>query len=418
VTAARAFDAVVVGAGAAGFLAAITAARNGRRVLLLEKNKRAGLKILVSGGTRCNVTNELGADEMAPEYGRAASFLLPSLRAFDSRAARRFFASAGVETKVEPEGKVFPRSDRATDVLDALLRELGMSGAALAEGRPALAIERLAPEDFRIDTPQGPIGARRVVVTTGGLSYPKLGTTGDGYAIARAFGHRVQQTTPALVALIVDVPWVRALSGLTLPRARVAVVSGKKTLAERTRGFLFTHFGVSGPAAMDVSGAVARFEADGAMEGDKAPRLRLDFAPDVAEAALDEALRAAAVRDGSRPIASALPAAIPERLRLALLEQSGVPAERRAAELGREERRRLVAAVKATELPVAGTRGYAHAEVTAGGVDLREIEAETMESRFVRGLFFAGEVLDAHGPIGGFNFQAAFATGAAAGRVI
>src|SRR5262249_15211886 len=158
------------------------------------------------GGTRCNVTNELGADEMAPEYGRAASFLLPSLRAFDSRAARAFFAGAGVETKVEPEGKVFPVSNRATDVLDALLRQLRPSGASLAVGRPALAVERLAPEDFRIDTPEGPIGARRVVVTTGGLSYPKLGTTGDGYAIARAFDHRVQKTTPALVALIVDVP--------------------------------------------------------------------------------------------------------------------------------------------------------------------------------------------------------------------
>lgn len=412
------FDVVVIGAGAAGFMAAIQAARRGRRVLLLEKNPRPGLKILVSGGTRCNLTNDLDADGMAPEFGRAASFLLPSLRAFDSRETVRFFGTAGVETKCEPEGKIFPKSNRATDVLEALLRELRTSGAGMALGRPALAVERLGPEDFRIDTPAGPIGARRVIVTTGGLSYPKLGTTGDGYAIARAFGHRIRPTTPALVALVVDVPWVRALSGVTLPRARVAVVSGKRVLAERTRGFLFTHFGVSGPAPMDVSAEVARFEADSALEGPKAPRLRLDFAPDVTEAALDDALRAAASREGSRPVPAVLPESLPERLRHALLDVAQVPIDRRAAELSREERRRLVAAVKATDLPVAGTRGYAHAEVTAGGVDLREIDPVTLESRFVHGLFFAGEVLDAHGPIGGFNFQAAFATGAAAGRIV
>lgn len=408
-------DVAVLGAGAAGFLAAIRAASRGRRVLLLEKNRKPGVKILISGGTRCNLTNDSPAESLAAEFGPASAFVLPSLRAFDSRATVQFFERAGVATKVEGEGKVFPRSNRATDVVAVLVKALEDGGATLALEQPALSLSRGGGGAFAIETPRGAVVARRVVVTTGGASYAKTGATGDGYAFARSFGHRIVTPRPALVALIVDVPWVRALSGLTLPSVRVSVQSGKRRLAERRRGFLFTHFGLSGPAVMDVSRAVTELEARGRLEGPGAPRLALDFVPDLAEEAVDAAIRDAASRDGAQRVGSALPGRLPERLVEALLQASDVPGSRRAAELTRDERRRLVATLKVTELPIAGTRGFDRAEVTAGGVDLREIDPHTLESKFVPGLFFAGEVLDVDGPIGGFNFQAAFATGFAAG---
>jgi predicted Rossmann fold flavoprotein len=420
----------VLGAGAAGLCAAIRAAERGRSTLLLEKNRRPGVKILMSGGTRCNLTNARGLRNLRvvsgpidsaydPRQGRGArsiqeafgpggAFLGPALRALGVEQTVALFEAEGVATKVEANGKVFPVSDRATDVLDALLRRLERSGATLRTNAPVARVEPAA-EGFEVFLPDGPVRARRVVVTVGGQSYPGCGTTGDGYAIARRFGHAIVEPRPALVPIRVEAAWVPGLRGLTVADARAAVVGPSGSpLLERREAVLFAHFGLTGPAILDVSRAVARHDGPGRLD------LVLDFAPDERAEALDARIQAAS-RVGRPSVVNLLPAALPRRLAEALLAAAAVPIARTGPELSREERRRLVGILKGLRLPVAGTLGFGKAEVTSGGVALEEVDPETLESRLRPGLHFAGEVLDLDGLIGGYNFQAAWSTGWLAG---
>ncbi|HWE38455.1 MAG TPA: NAD(P)/FAD-dependent oxidoreductase [Isosphaeraceae bacterium] len=427
------YDVAVLGAGAAGLLAAILAAERGRRTVLVEKNRRPGVKILMSGGTRCNLTNARGLRDLGvvsgpidPAYdprqargarsirqafGAGGSFLGPALKALSVERTVALFEAEGVATKVEGNGKVFPVTDRAVDVLDALVRRLGRSGAELRCESAAVGVER-HDEGFVVHFEQGQLYARRVVIAVGGRSYPGCGTTGDGYAIARHFGHTIVEPRPALVPLRVVEPWVTELKGLTVPDANAAIVgpSGAPLLSRR-EAILFAHFGLTGPAILDVSRAVARHEGNGPLT------LTIDFAPDERPEALDAHLQGAG-RVGRPRVVTLLPSALPRRLAEAIVVAAGVPVDRVGPELARDERRRLVQAVKGLRLPVAGTLGFAKAEVTSGGVALDEVDPATLESRLVPGLHFAGEVLDLDGLIGGYNFQAAWSTGWLAGEVV
>jgi predicted Rossmann fold flavoprotein len=420
------YDLAILGAGAAGLMAAIRAAECGRKVVLVEKNRRPGVKILISGGTRCNLTNARGlrnlrvvsgpidpaydprqargARSIQDAFGPGGKFLGPSLKALGVEDTVAFFEREGVATKVEGNGKVFPVSDRATDVLDALLRRLGRSGARLLTNAPSLGVEP-SEDGFEVRLPDGPIRAHRVVVAAGGQSYPGSGTTGDGYAIARGFGHTIVEPRPALVPLRVEADWVPGLKGLTVPDL-IASIRGPSgpALHERREAMLFAHFGLTGPAILDVSRAVARHDGPDRLD------LALDFLPDLRTEAIDEAIQSSA-RSGKRPVASLLPEAIPRRLADALLAAASVPPTRTGPELSREERRRLVGVLKGLRLPVTGTLGFAKAEVTSGGVALDEVDSTTLESRRQPGLHFAGEVLDLDGLIGGYNFQAAWSMG-------
>jgi predicted Rossmann fold flavoprotein len=427
------FDVVVLGAGAAGLLAAIRAAERGRRVLLLEKNRRPGVKILMSGGTRCNITNARGlrglhvvsgpidpaydpaeargARGIQQAFGAGGKFLGPALRALGVERTVALFEAEGVATKVEGNGKVFPVSDKATDVLAALVGRLERSGAALRTGCPALAVEA-ADDRFAVRLPDATVRAARVIVAVGGQTYPGCGTTGDGYAIARHFGHAIVEPRPALVPIRVGAAWVPELKGLTVPDARAAIVGpAGPALLERREAVLFAHFGLTGPAILDVSRAVARHDGPGPLE------LILDFAPDDRAEALDEHLRTAS-RAGRPAVVGLLPSHLPRRLAEVLMGVAGVPARRTGPELSRDERRRLVATLKGLRLAVAGTLGFAKAEVTSGGVALAEVDPETLQSRLRPGLHFAGEVLDLDGLIGGYNFQAAWSTGWLAGESV
>ena len=428
------FEAAILGAGAAGLVAAIRAAERGVRVLLVEKNRRPGVKILMSGGTRCNLTNARGLRDLKvvsgpidpaydPRQGQGArsiqrafdaggKFLGPALKALGVERTVAIFEAEGVATKVEGNGKVFPVSDRAADVLAALLRRLERSGASLRCECPALTVEPREGGGFDIRLPGATVAARRVVVAVGGQSYPGCGTTGDGYAIARRFGHTIVEPRPALVPLRVDADWVPGLKGLTVPDA-VARIQGPAgpPLSERREAILFAHFGLTGPAILDVSRAVARHDGSTRLD------LVLDFAPEMRPEALDRHLRTAS-RTGRRPVVGLLPADLPRRLVEALVSASGVPPGRIGPDLSREERLRLVASMKGVRLPVAGTLGFAKAEVTCGGVALEEVDPQTLESRIQPGLHFAGEVLDLDGLIGGYNFQAAWSTGWLAGEML
>ena len=403
------WDVVVVGAGAAGLLAAARAAERGRRVLLLEKNRKPGVKILMSGGTRCNLTHATDARGIVAAYGPPGRFLHSALAALSPADLVELIEAEGVPTKVEPTGKIFPASDRALDVLNALLRRLERSGATLARAEPLRELER-ADGGFRLTTPHRTLLAERVILTTGGQSYPGCGTTGDGYRWAAQLGHTIIPPRPALVPVTVSAPWVHALQGITVPDVTLRVVDAAGACLARDRGsFLFTHFGLSGPVVLNVSRAVS---------GHSDPRtlaLEADFLPALAEPALAELLRRESAAAGKKPLAGVLSAHIPRRLAEALLEQAGLPADRKAAALSRVERAALVRAVKQQRIPVTGTLGFKKAEVTAGGIALAEVDSRTMASQRVPGLYLAGEVLDLDGPIGGYNFQAAFSTGWLAG---
>jgi predicted Rossmann fold flavoprotein len=406
------YDVAVLGGGAAGLFAAIRAAREKKRAILLEKNRRLGVKISISGGTRCNVTNASSAREIAEAFGRRGRFLGPALAELPPEAVVRFFEDAGVPLKVENDvkpGKVFPVSDRATDVLSALLRRLSESGAETRLEAPVFGLDPLPGGGFEVASACGPIFARAAIVATGGASYPRCGTTGDGYAIARRFGHAIVEPLPALVPLVLRAPWIAALRGVKIERARVAALVENRRVDSREGAILFTHFGLSGPAILDLSSALVR-----AARGRKA-EIEIDFFPGEDCFATEARLFEAARTQGARLTKAALSPPLPEGLAAALLAHAGVPAIRRASELLRDERRQIVRALRACRLEVSGDRGFAQAEVTSGGVSLDEIDPRTCESKKQPGLYFVGEVLDLDGPIGGYNFQAAYSTGWLAG---
>src|SRR5262245_14266582 len=278
------WDAVIVGAGAAGLMAAIHAAERGRRTLLLEKNRKPGVKILMSGGTRCNITHATDNRGIVEAYGPPGRFLHSALAALSVEATVALFEAEAVATKVEETGKVFPVSNKATDVLAALLRRLERSGATLALGEPALDLRR-TEAGFSLTTPQRVVGASRVILTSGGRSYPGSGTTGDGYRFAAQFGHTVIPPRPALVPITVALPWVAELRGVTLPDVAVRVLEGERCLASRRGSLLFAHFGLSGPVILDVSRVVSGHPAPSGL------RLEFDLLPAVREPDLDEELR-------------------------------------------------------------------------------------------------------------------------------
>ena len=397
-------DVAVIGGGAAGLVAAVFAGRAGARTVVLERTRRGGKKIVVSGGGRCNVLPSV-ADERLFVTDSSPRLLARILASWPLAEQRRFFeGDLGVPLALEPEtGKLFPASDRATDVRDALVEAARQSGADLWFDAEVRAVEPAAA-GWRVALASGAaVEARAVVVATGGLSVPKTGSDGFGLRLAAATGHRVEPTYPALAPLTAEPARHADLAGVSVPAAHVRVPLGRGAF-ETSGGFLFTHRGYSGPAVLNVSHLTALGRARG-----EAPAVEVRWAdaPDVWRAALQE--------PGRGLVATALRAGLPARLADRLMADAGVPPDRARADLRRDERRRLLAALTAYRLPWTGDEGYKKAEVTGGGVGLGEVRTATLESRRAPGLFFAGEVLDAFGPIGGHNFLWAWATGRLAG---
>jgi predicted Rossmann fold flavoprotein len=416
------WDAIIVGGGAAGLWAAGTAAQRGKKVLVLEKNNKAGVKILMSGGTRCNITHHADSRKIAEAFGKQGRVLLSVLKRLSPEDVVREFESEGVQTKVEETGKVFPVSDRAIDVRDAVVRRLARYGAELLCG---CAVDSVGPDatgdGFQIQaTVQGrqlQVHSKTVLITTGGLSYSGCGTTGDGYAWLKSMGHSITPLRPALTPLTSPETRVHELSGLTLEdvlvRAQIHAHSGdtkplKLERRESRGGFLWTHKGCSGPTSMNVS----RCFSDRGLED----RLELvvDLLPDSSVEQLEEWI-AQETRQSNRALSTVLSHRIPKRLATSILESIGADYDPHMAELPRAIRIKMIESLKQYRIEISGTLGYPKAEVTAGGVELGEVNFQDMQSRRQAGLYLAGEILDLDGPIGGYNFQAAWSTGHTAG---
>jgi predicted Rossmann fold flavoprotein len=388
----RSCDVAVVGAGAAGLMAAIAAARGGARVVALEGAPRIGAKIVISGGGRCNVTHDVVT---AADFNGAHNTIAKVLRTFDVAATVAFFESLGVPLKREEGGKLFPVSDRARDVVDALVSAARSAGVELVTGEKVTSID----QGFVIN---GNLQAARVILSTGGRSVPKTGSDGSGYALARAFGHSVTPLFPALVPLVVESGhWTTTLSGTSLD-AELAVQSETGRVLHRARGsMLFTHFGLSGPVVLDVSRHwIAAQPAT----------LSANLLPGETFESLDAALLDERRRNPAATLASVLRRRLPDRLASQL-----APEPTPLTRVTKEDRRRVVRSVVALELPVVRDRGFDYAEVTAGGVPLSEVHVATMQSRLQPGLYLCGEILDVDGKIGGYNFQWAWSSGRAAG---
>jgi len=413
---------VIVGAGAAGLASAIFAAEEGARaakpfrIVVLESARKIGAKILISGGGRCNVTHERVS---ADDFNGARNPIRNVLAAFDADAARRWFESLGVALKHEETGKLFPVSDRAQTVVDALVARCRALGVVLRTGcrvdgirlREADAARDGFDVTFDHDGTRETLHALRVIVTTGGRSLPRTGSDGNGYALVRALGHTVTATHPALVPLLLRRGFFHAdLRGIAHP-AELSTFAGGKRIDRRSGSLLWTHFGISGPVVLDASRhwVLARAHRDDV-------ELRVSFVPGESAEQLDARLRALASERPRASLGRLLAMQLPERLADTLLATADVDPATPIAQLARDARRQLVRVLTELVLPVESSRGWDHAEVTAGGVPLAEVDYRTLASRKAAGLYLAGEILDCEGRIGGFNFQWAWATGFLAGR--
>jgi predicted Rossmann fold flavoprotein len=409
------WDIVIVGAGAAGLATAIftRAGRSRPTVLLLDGARRPGAKILVSGGGRCNVTNAVVTER--DYWGGSPAAIRRVLRAFPVERTVAFFSGAGVPLHEEEDGKLFPDSHRARDVLDALLGLAAARGVAFGWSTRVHAVAADA-QGFRIGTPAGTLAARAVVLATGGLALPKSGSDGAGYAMARALGHTLVPTTPALAPLILDPSGDDGLhrewSGTSLS-AELSLWCDDRLAQHLSGPLLWTHFGISGPVALNASRHWLRARLEG-----RTVALTANFRPGRTFEDMDAHWLSERRRNPRRTVGGVLDACLPGAMATGIASRAGVPRALPLASLPRAARRQLMHAITRWPLPVTGSRGYPYAEATAGGVPMVEVDPATMESRACRGLFLVGEMLDVDGRLGGFNFQWAWSSAFVAGAAL
>ena len=403
---------IVVGAGPAGMMAAIKAAENGANVLVLEKMKQPGKKMLITGKGRCNITNTAEIPELIKNIPGNGKFLNSCIRAFDNADVQYFFNELDVPTKVERGGRVFPVSDRAADAVNAMVVRLHELGVKL---RVESRVSDIIVENNRavgVKTDSGKVFSGDVVIlATGGASYPGTGSTGDGYAMAQAIGHEVTPLLPSLVPLELEEEWVSELQGLSLRNVRVALMADEKKVTDLFGEMLFTHYGASGPVVLSLSRDVARLLAEG-----RFVELMIDLKPALSFEQLDNRIVRDLEKYQRKEMKNAMKDLLPGRLIMPVLDGAYIAPDRMANSVTRAERHRLVNVLKGLIVTVTKTRPISEAIVTAGGVSVKEINPKTMESRLIKKLYFAGEVVDVDAFTGGYNLQAAFSMGAAAGN--
>ena len=400
---------LVIGGGAAGMMAAITAARQGAAVTLAERNEKMGRKLYITGKGRCNVTNDCTPEQALSQIPRGSRFLHSAMNRFPPAETQAFFRDLGVALKTERGNRVFPVSDRATDIIDALVRELRRLKVRMVHGR----VKRILTDEGGVTGAELESGvqipAERVILCTGGASYPATGSTGDGYRLAAELGHTVVPARGSLVPLVAKGEDCGKMQGLALKNVQVTVKKQrKKKVFEEFGELLFTHFGLSGPVILSASAHLDDFRKN-------QYTVIIDLKPALEEKQLDQRLVREFRAQANRAFQNALGGLLPRLMIPVVVARSGIPPETKVHDLNRGQRRTLLELLKGFQIEIAGTRPVEEAIVTSGGVKLSQVNPTTMESKLVGGLHFAGELLDADGYTGGFNLQIAWATGYAAG---
>ncbi len=404
------YDIAVIGAGAAGSMAAIRAGQSGKRVVLLEKNEMIGKKILMTGRGRCNLTNSGKLDTFIEKFGRPGQFLRNAFYAFSNEDLMDFFKLKGLELKSERQGRVFPLTGTARSVTQVLEKCLGENKVDV---RYKSRIRELIKDGgkFMLHTDGGTVTAGKVILATGGASYKDTGSTGDGFQIAQRLGHSILPLKPGLVPLKTKETWVKEVQGLTLKNIRLYFVAGKKKIASEVGEMLFTHFGVSGPLILDLSADIVRLLSE---EGRMS--LFIDLKPGIDKSEMDDKLLREIKEHGGREIKTMLAGTVPLKLAPLILKLVEIDLHKKVHQMNKDDRRRLTRILKELPLTITGSLALEEAMVTCGGVSIKEIDPRTMESRIVPGLYFAGEVIEGGAPSGGYNLQQAFSTGYLAGE--
>ncbi len=404
----RKTDVAVIGGGAAGMMAALTAGERGLSVVILEPNKFLGRKLRITGKGRCNITNNCEIRDFIKNVPRNSKFLYSSLNSFSPADVIAFFEEKGLATKTERGNRVFPVSDNANDVAAVFERTLDAAGVLVIR----TAAKRIQIEDGRvtgINTDAGDISCDAVIVCTGGCSYSKTGSAGDGYRFARAAGHSIIEPAASLVPLTEKGSTCRELMGLSLRNVSMTVLEDEKEIYSDFGELLFTHFGVSGPLVLSASAHMRHF-------GERNYRILIDLKPALDEAALDRRVISDFEKYHNSDFINSLNDLLPKKLIPVIVKMSGIDPRVKVHSITREQRIGLVKLLKAFPVSISGTRPIDEAIVTSGGVDVKEIDPRTMQSRLVDGLYFAGEVLDVDAYTGGFNLQIAWSTGRKAGE--
>lgn len=401
---------IIVGGGAAGMMAAIQSAQKGNQVLLLEKNERLGKKLFITGKGRCNVTNGCDVEEL---FGKVVSnhrFLYSSFYGFSNQDTIEFFGKLGLPLKRERGDRIFPVSDHSSDVIRVLNREMDRLGVEI---RLNTEVNALIIEESQIRGVKLKNGkteeADSVIVTTGGLSYPSTGSTGDGFRWAKEAGHKVTELTPSLVPVHIKEDWCQRMMGLSLRNTGFKAMCGKKKIYEEQGELLFTHFGISGPVVLSFSAYAKKYL-------EKGMTVFLDLKPAMSKEQLDARILRDFKENINKQFKNSLDDLLPKKMIPIIIERSAIPPEKKVNEITKEERTRLVSLLKEFDLTVTGLGEWKEAIITKGGIAVKEVDPGTMESKLVNGLFFAGEILDLDALTGGYNLQIAWSTGYLAGQ--
>ncbi|MFA5022495.1 MAG: NAD(P)/FAD-dependent oxidoreductase [Patescibacteria group bacterium] len=405
------FDVAVIGGGPAGMLAAGMAAKNGATVILLEKNIKLGKKLLLTGKGRCNITNDTKDNRtFINELGKNGPFLFSALNAFNTNDVIQFFKKSKVPTKVERGNRVFPISDKSVDVLNALTEFLNQNKVTTLNNAKVVDLVLEKNQIKKIKLASGEIIADKYILATGGLSYPQTGCTGDGYAWAKKLGHQIIEPKPALVPIIVKEKWINQLQGLSLKNVTISVYQNNQKKDQRFGEALFTDIGLSGPIILDLSQNVGSLLTKGPV------KLLINFKPALDYKTLDQRLQNDLSENKNKAFRNSLDALLPQKLIPVIIKLSAIDPNKKAGQLTREERTRLIKLLSQFELNVDCLDGFDKAIVTSGGINLKEIDPKTMQSKIIPNLYFAGEIIDLNGPTGGYNLQISFSTGYLAGK--
>lgn len=406
------YDIVVVGAGPAGMMAAIRAGQLGKNVMLIEKNDTIGKKLKITGSNRCNITNTASLDTFMEKFGKKGAFFRSAFAALSNKRLMSLFESKELKFKIEENGRVFPVSDKSRSVIKVLKEYLSRNKVKINYNTRLVKIKQ-KKDYFSLDLGNDNyMATKKVILATGGVSYPATGSTGDGFNVAKKAGHKITPLKPGIVPLKVGETWIKELQGVPLENVRITFKYGKRKIVSDTGNMIFTHFGISGPLVLDLSSQIVRI-----LEKNETVNLFIDLKPEMTDQELQKTLMDEFENRGKTEFKNFMKLFMPNRMIPILMELLDIDPKKKVNQIKKGERNNVVDLLKAFPLTVTGSLSIEKAMVTCGGISRKEINPQTMESKVMSGLYFAGEIIDFCAPSGGYNLQEAFSTGYLAGEM-